>query len=96
MRELLDQILARAEGNELALRLEDAARVAVRRFEAWLPAQKHLRQQALKHGLVAAEPRLEHGLAAGQSRQLVLQVADAGDRQDGIDVTRLQGKCRVS
>src|SRR3989344_4999150 len=52
----LDQILARAEGNELALRLEAVARVAVRRFEAWLQAQKQLRRQALKR-LAAATRR---------------------------------------
>ena len=38
-----------------------------------------------RHRLVAAELRLEHALAAREARQLVLQVADTGDRQDGVD-----------
>jgi FAD/FMN-containing dehydrogenase/Fe-S oxidoreductase len=44
----LDQIVARAAGSELALRLEAAARAAVRKFEAWLPAQQELRRKALR------------------------------------------------
>ncbi|WP_424207366.1 DUF3683 domain-containing protein, partial [Sulfuricaulis sp.] len=71
----LDQILARAEGNELALRLEDAARVAVRRFEAWLPAQKHLRQQALKR--LARVTRRDNIGFDGMTR--VSHVTDASD-----------------
>ncbi len=44
----LDQIVARAEDNELALQLVSAARRAVRDFEDWLPRQQELRQEALK------------------------------------------------
>ncbi len=44
----LDQIIERAEGNEQALQLAEAARAAVQDFEAWLPRQKDLRQRAQK------------------------------------------------
>jgi hypothetical protein len=40
----LDQIVARADGNEKALELEARAREAVRRFEAWFPEQRALRR----------------------------------------------------
>jgi FAD/FMN-containing dehydrogenase/Fe-S oxidoreductase len=39
----LDQIVARANGNELALTLADRAREAVREFEAWFPRTRKLR-----------------------------------------------------
>ncbi|HKJ09963.1 MAG TPA: DUF3683 domain-containing protein [Gammaproteobacteria bacterium] len=39
----LDQIVARANGNELALKLADRAREAVREFEAWFPRARKLR-----------------------------------------------------
>ena len=42
----LDQILARAENNELALQLLNATRKAVNEFEAWLPRQQALPQVA--------------------------------------------------
>ncbi|SEP62160.1 Fe-S oxidoreductase [Ectothiorhodospira magna] len=42
----VDQIIARAEGNQLALDLAEQARRAVRRFEAWFPEQKALRARA--------------------------------------------------
>jgi FAD/FMN-containing dehydrogenase/Fe-S oxidoreductase len=45
----LDQIVARANGNELALALAEAARSAVREFEAWLLRLKDRRRQALRH-----------------------------------------------
>ncbi|GAB4302154.1 MAG: FAD/FMN-binding oxidoreductase [Thiohalomonadaceae bacterium] len=41
----LDQIVARAGGNALALRLADAARAAVRDFESWLSNQAERRRQ---------------------------------------------------
>ena len=44
----LDQIVARADGNELALQLESAARTAVCKFENWLPQQRALRKKALR------------------------------------------------
>ncbi len=44
----LDQIVLRAEGNELALALVENARKAVAEFEAWLPRQSELRTKALK------------------------------------------------
>jgi len=43
----LDQIVSRADDNELALQLVNAAREAVRRFSQWLPQQRTLRQRAL-------------------------------------------------
>lgn len=42
----LDQIVARADGNQQALHLANTARAAVRRFEAWFPAQRALRRKA--------------------------------------------------
>ena len=39
----LDQVLARADGNALALQLETRAREAVRRFEDWFPRTRQLR-----------------------------------------------------
>ncbi|HKK14534.1 MAG TPA: DUF3683 domain-containing protein [Gammaproteobacteria bacterium] len=39
----LDQIVARANGNTLALRLADRAREAVAEFEAWFPRTRRLR-----------------------------------------------------
>ncbi len=44
----LDQIRDRAEGDSHALQLEAAARIAVKKFEDWLPQQKALRKRALK------------------------------------------------
>src|SRR5690606_28410628 len=44
----LDQIVARAEGNVLALELAERAREAVQQFEAWFPRQRELRKKALK------------------------------------------------
>ena len=48
MHHRLDQIVARAEGNQQALALADKARQAVRDFEAWFPATKAKRKAALK------------------------------------------------
>ncbi|MDQ1363807.1 MAG: hypothetical protein QG652_1669 [Pseudomonadota bacterium] len=44
----LDQIVARAKGNDKALQLETQARAAVRRFSDWFDAQHALRQKALR------------------------------------------------
>lgn len=44
----LDQIVLRAEGNELALKLVNKARSAISEFEAWLPAQGELRKKTYK------------------------------------------------
>ncbi len=44
----LDQIVARANGNEQALALATAARDAVREFEGWLPRQREMRQRAVR------------------------------------------------
>jgi len=41
----LDQVVARAEGNSDALALVEACRSAVKKFEAWFPFQRELRQQ---------------------------------------------------
>jgi FAD/FMN-containing dehydrogenase/Fe-S oxidoreductase len=45
----LAQIEARAAGNPLTLRLLDAARAAVARFEGWFPETDRRRQRLLKH-----------------------------------------------
>ncbi len=44
----LDQIVLRAEGNELALALVERARKAVAEFEGWLPQQGELRSRAFR------------------------------------------------
>lgn len=44
----VDQIVLRADGNELALTLVEKARQAVAEFEAWLPQQGELRAKAFK------------------------------------------------
>ncbi len=44
----LDQIVARADGNEKALELAGRAREAVRRFEDWFPEHKALRRRTLR------------------------------------------------
>ncbi len=54
----LDQIVARAGDNDLAIRLADAARGAVREFEAWLPRLRERRQQILKR--LARETRRDN------------------------------------
>jgi FAD/FMN-containing dehydrogenase/Fe-S oxidoreductase len=71
----LDQILARAAGNALALELEAAAREAVRKFEAWLPAQRELRQRALRR--FRRVTRQDNVCFDGHAR--VAHVTDASD-----------------
>jgi FAD/FMN-containing dehydrogenase/Fe-S oxidoreductase len=44
----LDQIVSRAQGNELAIRLANQARRAVREFERWIGAEEGLRRRALR------------------------------------------------
>jgi len=44
----LDQIVARAEDNQLALQLAEQAREAIHEFEQWLLCQSELRKKALK------------------------------------------------
>ncbi|AOU96893.1 FAD-linked oxidase [Acidihalobacter yilgarnensis] len=48
MRHRLDQIVARAEGNDDALRLAEAARTAVMRFAEGFPAERKRRARALR------------------------------------------------
>jgi FAD/FMN-containing dehydrogenase/Fe-S oxidoreductase len=71
----LDQIVARAEGNAAALSLETAARTAVRKFEAWLPAQKELRRKASRR--LAGITRRDNIGFDGMAR--VSHVTDASD-----------------
>jgi FAD/FMN-containing dehydrogenase/Fe-S oxidoreductase len=71
----LDQIAARAGGNERALLLEANARAAVRTFERWLPEQKELRRRALKK--LARVTRRDNILFDGHAR--VAHVTDASD-----------------
>jgi len=44
----LDQVIARAEGNQNALALADACRKVVNSFEAWFPRHKKLRQRVTR------------------------------------------------
>ena len=58
----LDQILARAEGNERALQLVDAARAAVRRFEAWFPHTREQRRRVRRRlGRVTRTDNIDFG-----------------------------------
>ncbi|MBI5450110.1 MAG: DUF3683 domain-containing protein [Gammaproteobacteria bacterium] len=45
----LDQILLRADNNDLALELVQRTRRAASEFEAWLPAQRQLRKKVFRH-----------------------------------------------
>jgi FAD/FMN-containing dehydrogenase/Fe-S oxidoreductase len=71
----LDQIEARAGDNQAALDLANAAREAVREFEAWLPRMKDRRRQALKR--FARVTRRDNIRFDGLSR--VSHVTDASD-----------------
>ncbi|MDE2089650.1 MAG: DUF3683 domain-containing protein, partial [Gammaproteobacteria bacterium] len=71
----LDQIVARAQGNALALRLADAARAAVHEFEAWFPRQRALRRKALRR--LSRVTRRDNVDFSGYAR--VSHVTDATD-----------------
>ncbi len=71
----LDQIVSRAGGNDLAIRLADAAREAVRDFEAWLPHIKDRRYRVEKQ--LAKVTRRDNIQFDGLAR--VSHVTDASD-----------------
>ena len=71
----LDQIVARAAGNEQALWLAERARGAVREFEAWFPRQLELRKRILKRLLPVT--RRDNIDFSGMAR--VSHVTDATD-----------------
>jgi FAD/FMN-containing dehydrogenase/Fe-S oxidoreductase len=71
----LDQIVARAGGNELALQLADAARAAVREFESWLSNQAERRRQVQRR--LARVTRKDNIQFDGLAR--VSHVTDASD-----------------
>jgi len=71
----LDQIVARAAGNELALQLAERAREAVRAFEAWLPQVKERRRRVERR--LARETRRDNIQFDGLAR--VSHVTDASD-----------------
>ncbi len=71
----LDAIVARAHGNEWALRLVDAARKSVQEFEHWFPAQRDLRRLILRRlSRVTRKDNIDFG---GLAR--VSHVTDASD-----------------
>ena len=71
----LDQIVARAEGNALALDLAQRARRSVRDFETWFPRMRELRRRALrKFGRHTRRDNIDFG---GLAR--VSHVTDATD-----------------
>ncbi|MBZ0070934.1 MAG: DUF3683 domain-containing protein [Gammaproteobacteria bacterium] len=58
----LDQIVARAEGNALALQLADAAHAAVQHFEAWFPRTRELRRKVRRRlGRVTRTDNIDFG-----------------------------------
>ena len=58
----LDQIVARAEGNDLALQLVERARTAVQRFEAWFPHTRELRRRVRRRlGKVTRTDNIDFG-----------------------------------
>jgi FAD/FMN-containing dehydrogenase/Fe-S oxidoreductase len=71
----IDQVVARAEGNALALELAERARCAVRDFEAWFPRQRELRRKALRR--LARVTRRDNVDFGGLAR--VSHVTDATD-----------------
>jgi FAD/FMN-containing dehydrogenase/Fe-S oxidoreductase len=71
----LDQIVARAGDNPAALQLAEAARAAVREFEAWLPRMDERRKQALRR--FARVTRKDNIHFDGHAR--VSHVTDASD-----------------
>lgn len=71
----LDQIVARAEGNQKALKLAAVAREAVHRFENWFPQQIALRQKTLKR--IARITRRDNIDFGGLAK--VSHVTDASD-----------------
>ncbi len=71
----LDQIVARANGNALALELAANAREAVGRFEAWLARQTDLRREVLRR--LARVTRKDNVQFDGYAR--VSHVTDATD-----------------
>ena len=71
----LDQIVARAAGNDKALQLEAQARISVRAFSEWFEAQQALRQKALRvFGKVTRHDNIDY---SGIAR--VSHVTDATD-----------------
>ena len=71
----LDQIIARAAGNEKALQLEAQARTAVKNFSYWFDAQQALRQKAQRvFGRVTRHDNIDY---SGIAR--VSHVTDATD-----------------
>src|SRR5690606_32864514 len=75
MHHRIDQIIARADGNQQALELADKARAAVREFEAWFPRTAERRKQALK--LFSRHTRDDNIRFDGLSR--ISHVTDATD-----------------
>ncbi|OBS08060.1 DUF3683 domain-containing protein [Acidihalobacter prosperus] len=75
MRHRLDQIVARAEGNEDALKLAEAARAAVARFAEGFPAERKRRARALRR--FARHTRRDNIDFGGLAR--VSHVTDATD-----------------
>jgi len=71
----VDQIVLRADGNELALSLVEKARQAVAEFESWLPRQGELRAKAFKR--LSKITRKDNILFDGLAR--VSHVTDATD-----------------
>lgn len=75
MHHRIDQIIARADGNQQALELADKARAAVREFEAWFPRTAERRKQALE--LFSRHTREDNIRFDGLSR--ISHVTDATD-----------------
>ncbi|MEJ2509837.1 MAG: DUF3683 domain-containing protein [Gammaproteobacteria bacterium] len=71
----LDQIKARADGNELVLRLVERARGAVEAFEAWFPRQRELRRNVQRR--LSRVTRRDNIDFSGLAR--VSHVTDASD-----------------
>jgi FAD/FMN-containing dehydrogenase/Fe-S oxidoreductase len=71
----LNQIVARARGNELALELAARARQAVGAFEAWFPRQEELRRRVSRR--LARVTRRDNVDFSGMAR--VSHVTDASD-----------------
>ncbi len=98
----LDQIVARAEGNDLALQLVERARIAVQRFEAWFPHTRELRRKVRRRlGKVTRADNIDlagsHAFACDRCHRLACRDAVCGDqpRQRRRSLRRGRGLHRV-
>ena len=93
----LDQIVARANGNQEALRLVDRARVAVRQFEDWFPHARSLRARVRSYfvrggdGRFRIEQALPDRALYGREHRLVLEDHRVHEKDVCLVLTEIGG-----